>query len=159
PQGMKKAPEGQPVPEGVSWDLWLGPAAERPYNGAYLPFVWRGWRELWTRGLGRKARHTANLPYIALNTTPPPTIHAEGSEINPLSFRTWARIRYEFPKRGDLPPCTLTWYEGRKDGKLVLPPESVLKDYKQPEKGYTVLFKDDRVMQGDAQNNKLRPVD
>ncbi len=42
PQGLERPKEAEPVPEGLDWDLWLGPAPERPFNHAYLPFVWRG---------------------------------------------------------------------------------------------------------------------
>ena len=42
PQGVGRPEEAEPVPEGLEWNLWLGPAAERPFNHAYLPFVWRG---------------------------------------------------------------------------------------------------------------------
>jgi hypothetical protein len=43
PQGVERPKETQPVPNGFDWDLWLGPSPERPFNHAYLPFVWRGW--------------------------------------------------------------------------------------------------------------------
>src|SRR5258708_23321634 len=42
PQGIERPKEAQPVPDGLDWDLWLGPAAERPFHHAYVPFVWRG---------------------------------------------------------------------------------------------------------------------
>ena len=32
-----------PVPEGFDWDLWLGPAAQRPYHPNYTNMVFRGW--------------------------------------------------------------------------------------------------------------------
>ena len=32
------AAEPKPVPAGLDWDLWLGPAAERPYSPDYVPF-------------------------------------------------------------------------------------------------------------------------
>ena len=43
PQGIERPAAVDPVPPGLDWDMWLGPAAERPFNKAYLPFVWRGW--------------------------------------------------------------------------------------------------------------------
>lgn len=35
----------EPVPEGLDWDLWLGPAPWRPFNKNYHPFNWRGCRD------------------------------------------------------------------------------------------------------------------
>jgi hypothetical protein len=35
----------QPVPKGMDWDRWLGPAPWRPYNEAIHPFHWRNFRD------------------------------------------------------------------------------------------------------------------
>jgi len=35
----------EPVPEGLDWDRWLGPAPWRPYNSGLHPFRWRGYRD------------------------------------------------------------------------------------------------------------------
>jgi len=42
PQGVDRPKDTPPVPETLDWDLWLGPAPERPYHPAYLPFKWSG---------------------------------------------------------------------------------------------------------------------
>jgi predicted dehydrogenase len=153
PQGMARPAEAQEVPATLKWDLWLGPAAERPYNKAYLPFNWRGWLDFGTGALGDMGCHTANLAFMALKLGAPKTVQAESSPINGASFPTWARVVHEFPGRGDLVPVTLTWYEGRKDGKLLQPPEELLSRYKAPQKGYRVWFEDSkdgrRVFRGD----------
>ena len=39
PQGMPRPTEEQPVPDGMDWDLWLGPAPARPFHKTYHPFV------------------------------------------------------------------------------------------------------------------------
>jgi len=50
-------------------------------------------------------------------------VRAESEEPNPETYPAWARVTYEFPDRGPgLPPVTLTWYEGHRDGQLVRPP-------------------------------------
>lgn len=38
PQGVERPEETPKVPKTLNWDLWQGPAQERPYNPAYLPF-------------------------------------------------------------------------------------------------------------------------
>ena len=58
PQAIDRPAERPPVPTSLHWDLWLGPAPERPYHPAYHPFKWRGW---WDFGTGRPGRH--GLPY------------------------------------------------------------------------------------------------
>jgi len=49
---MRRPEDTPPVPEGLDWDLWLGPAQDRPYHPAYLPFKWRGWVDFGTGALG-----------------------------------------------------------------------------------------------------------
>jgi hypothetical protein len=73
------------------------------------------------------ACHTMNMPFMALKLHYPTTIEAECGDLNGETCPSWARVVYEYPARGDMPPVKLCWYEGRKDGRLVLPPEDLLK--------------------------------
>ena len=67
PQGTGPPPGEDPVPDNLDWDLWLGPAAHRPYkNGVYHAFTWRGWYDFGTGALGDMACHTVNMPFRAL---------------------------------------------------------------------------------------------
>ena len=50
PQGIDRPKDTPRVPETLDWNLWLGPAPQRPYHPAYVPFKWRGW---WDFGCGR----------------------------------------------------------------------------------------------------------
>ena len=52
PQGIERPKEVEAVPAGLDWDLWLGPAPQRSFNHAYLPFVWRGWYDFGCGSLG-----------------------------------------------------------------------------------------------------------
>jgi predicted dehydrogenase len=126
PQGMKGQPAAEPVPETLQWDLWLGPAQECPYNHAYLPFKWRGWWDFGTGALGDMACHTMNLPFLALELDYPKSVVAESSDFDAhAGYPTWAMVHYEFPARGQRPAVKLTWYEGHRDQKRVLPPEDL----------------------------------
>lgn len=119
-------PKDRPVcPASVDWDLWLGPAPARPYHSLYHPFAWRGWCDFGTGALGDMACHTANMPFMALKLEHPVKVSAVSSGCNGESYPLWSTITFEFPKRGDLPPVKLIWYDGMKDGKRNLPPESV----------------------------------
>ena len=114
-----------PVPPHVAWDLWLGPAPERPYQPVYHPHDWRGWWDFGTGALGDMACHTANLPFMALKLGLPTRVSAVSGAVNAETYPAWATITYEFPARGDLPPVKLTWYEGARDGKRHLPPSEL----------------------------------
>lgn len=123
-QGIDR-PAPSPVPETVKWDLWLGPAAERPYakyaeagrkgrSGAYHPFSWRGWWDFGTGALGDMACHTVNMPYMALDLRDPISVEAESSGHNRDSYPKWSIIRFAFPARNGRPALTMTWYDGGK---------------------------------------------
>ncbi len=112
PQGVARPKEVHDVPAHLDWDLWLGPAAFRPYNSGYLPFKWRGWFDFGTGALGDMACHTLNLPFMALKLGYPTGVEAETLEFNNDSFPMKSTIRFDYPARGDMPPLTLYWYDG-----------------------------------------------
>jgi predicted dehydrogenase len=121
--GGKDRPQEQPpVPAGLHYDLWLGPANYRPYSPEYLPATWRNW---WAFGGGALADfgcHYLDLPHWALGlqtvssaeVLAGPPVHAE-------SVPPWLVLQYEYPARGSQPPVKLTWYHGGKQ-----PPPAVL---------------------------------
>ena len=134
PDIVARPPE-MPVPPHVAWDLFLGPAPERPYNPVYHPHDWRGWWDFGTGSLGDMACHTTNLPFMALKLGLPTRVSAESGEINPETYPAWATITYEFPARGDLPPVKLTWYEGARDGQRHLPSAELFQGKKPSDSG------------------------
>jgi predicted dehydrogenase len=116
PQGIDRPKEGQPVRDGLNWDLWLGTAPERPYHEAYCPFKWRGWVDYGTGALGDMACHTANMAFMACDLGYPTSVECRAmSNFNGETYPTWSVIEYEFPKRGELPPLRWTWYDGGND--------------------------------------------
>jgi len=112
PQGMARPTGTPPVPPNIHWDLFLGPAPERPYHPDYQPFKWRGWVDYGTGALGDMACHTANMPFRALKLGYPTSIEAETSEFNGESFPKKSKIRFEFPARESLAPVSFFWYDG-----------------------------------------------
>lgn len=128
-------PKGEdPVPKYLAWDLWLGPAPFRPYHhgtdankkrGTYHDFNWRGWWDFGTGALGDMACHTANMAFMALKLGYPTSVMGDCGDLNPETFPAWAKVVFQFPQRDKMGPVTFTWYEGRKEGKLVHPPEEL----------------------------------
>ncbi|MDX2038816.1 MAG: Gfo/Idh/MocA family oxidoreductase [Isosphaeraceae bacterium] len=114
-------------PASIDWDCFIGGAPLRPYiSKVYHPFNWRGWWDYGTGAIGDMACHTANMAFRALKLGHPYAITAESGELNPETYPAWARVVLEFPARDEMPPVKLTWYEGKKDGVLVLPPRELL---------------------------------
>jgi len=124
-QGLQRPKEKPPVPSTLKWDLWLGPAPKRPYSPAYVPHDWRGWVDFGTGPLGDMGCHTINQTFWALNLEDPVSVDVESSLFNGDSYPLWSVIRWNFSARGDLPPLTLTWYDGWQTGGR-RPPEDLL---------------------------------
>jgi hypothetical protein len=78
------------------------------------------------------ACHTTNMAFRALKLGAPVAVKAEAGEINPETYPAWAHIQYIFEGRGEMAPCTLHWYEGKRDGKRLLPPEELLSKLLKP---------------------------
>jgi predicted dehydrogenase len=131
--GGKRPTETPSVPSYLKWDLWLGPAPERPYHSTYLPANWRRWWDFGNGTLGDMACHVMDLPFWALDLRYPSTIEAMGpppdSETTPVGLE----VKYTFPASGDRRPVNLTWYDGDRKPK-------VLAENKLPNWGLGVLF-------------------
>ncbi|MHC4744902.1 MAG: Gfo/Idh/MocA family protein, partial [Planctomycetota bacterium] len=108
--GLEKRPkEIQPVPKGMDWDLWLGPAKKRPYHIAYAPYNWRGWWDFGTGANGDMACHNMDPAFWALKLGHPLSVEATASNLNSETTPLQSTIHYEFGPRGDMPPVKMTW--------------------------------------------------
>jgi len=132
--GPQKRPTDQPpVPESLSWDLWLGPAEERPYHPCYLPGTWRGWRAFGSGIVGDFGCHTGNLMFRALRLeelwNPPPgskakqntiRVEAKPSEVDQEGYPSSMVTTVELPERGALPRVKLLLYAQTKPSEDLL---------------------------------------
>ena len=117
-RGMPALPgETLPVPAGLDWDLWLGPAAERPYTKGFAPYDWRFWWEFGTGDTGNWGCHILDIPFWALDLAHP--VHVVGSGPTPDPDRTPKSLtsRLDFPARTSasgesLPAVSVHWYQG-----------------------------------------------
>lgn len=105
--------EAQPVPAGLDWDLWLGPAPARPFNNVYFPGPkWYRWWDFGNGTMSDLGSHWIDLPFWALKLQAPKTIEASGpaphSEIAPATMQA----TYEYGPRGDMPSVKVIWYQG-----------------------------------------------
>ncbi len=101
-----------PVPKGLDWNVWLGPAKERPYHPAYAPYNWRGWWDFGTGAIGDMGCHNIDPAMWALRLVYPSTVEACSTQRNDETTPNGNIVRYEFPARGDMPPVRLTWFDG-----------------------------------------------
>jgi predicted dehydrogenase len=112
PQGIERPKEAEGVPEGLDWNLWLGPSPERPFNHVYLPFVWRGWCDFGCGALGDMGSYSFDTIFRVLKLEAPVTVEASSSERYEETYPLASIVRYNFPPRGDMPRLKFTWYDG-----------------------------------------------
>jgi predicted dehydrogenase len=144
PQGIDRPKEKPPGPAQLDWDLWLGPAPERPYHPAYHPFNWRAWLDFGAGALGDMGCHIMDVPFWSLNLKYPVSVEASHSyDVREMwkrfeNMETYPRasvVHYQFPAREGMPPVKLHWYDG---GMLPEKPEGL-----EPERQITNLGSED----------------
>ena len=101
-----------PKPEGLAWDLFLGPAPYVEYHPVYHPFNWRGWVDWGAGPLGDMGAHLIDHAYWGLNLGLPTTIETVSTPFNNVSFPHATMTFYEFAARGRQPAVRMTWYDG-----------------------------------------------
>jgi predicted dehydrogenase len=134
PQGVRRPADTPPVPPTLDWNLFLGPAPERPYSPKYHPFVWRGFWDFGTGALGDMACHCMDLAFFALDLPAPTSVAAKSSGGNEESAPKWSVIDYHFPASGKHPALTMTWYDGGR-----MPPADVIKGKEMVKNGIVLV--------------------
>jgi predicted dehydrogenase len=99
-------------PANIKWDLWLGPAADRPYAPDYAPYNWRFWWDFGTGEAGNWGCHILDIPFWALNLKYPTKVAGEGPEQDAQRTPKSMKTKFEFPAVGSRPAVTLNWYHG-----------------------------------------------
>ena len=153
PQGVEvdRPKETPPVPASMDWDLWIGPAAMRPYHPIYHPGTWRAWWDFGTGSLGDLGCHILDAPFWALKLKYP--VSAEGCistywnglwDPCPPKNEQYPRstiVRFKFPEREGLPAVNLTWWDG---GMLPPRPDELEEGRKMGDDDGGVLFIGDK---------------
>ena len=113
----------QPIPDTLDWDTWLATARERAYNKGYTNGDWRAWYVFGNGALGDWGAHIFDTARQFLDLGLPAEVEAVKLEgHNAFVFPQATTLAFRFPKRGAMPPLTLTWYDGV-NNKPPLPPE------------------------------------
>ena len=107
-------PPAEKIPEGMDWDLWLGPCKEHvPFSRAIHPTTWRPWWSFGCGGLGDIGCHTIDTAYWALGLGAPDRVEVDMTEkANPIHTPNGSIVTYKFPARGKQPAVDVKWIEG-----------------------------------------------
>lgn len=139
-QGIERPTDTPPVPSTLNWDLWLGPAPYRPYHPAYAPFVWRGWWDFGSGGLGDMGIHNLAPVFSALKLGAPTSVESSSTLVFKESVPLASMVHYEFPAREGMPPVRLHWYDG---GMIPARPEE-LEDGRELNREDGIIFVGDK---------------
>jgi predicted dehydrogenase len=116
---MERPTEASPVPKGMDWDLWLGPAPERPFHEVYVPGPkWYRWWDFGNGTMSDLGSHYNDLPFWALKLKVPRTIEAFGPKAHPEIAPATLRVTYQYGPRDDMPAVRLHWYQGEEKPEL-----------------------------------------
>jgi predicted dehydrogenase len=113
--------EAAQPPASLDWDLWLGPAPQRPFSPVYVPGP--RWYRWWAFGNGTMSdlgSHWLDLPFwalalkvpLAVEAFDPPAKAARPGQANPELAPATMRAVYEYGPRGDMPAVKVMWYQG-----------------------------------------------
>jgi predicted dehydrogenase len=125
-QIVDRFPEVMPVPKTLDFDLWLGPAPERPYHATYFPGPrWYRWWDFGNGTMSDLGSHDNDVPYTVLDLARPDgnggsviapvTIEAMSPNV-PIAHKELApatmRVTYEYAAVGAQPALKLVWHQG-----------------------------------------------
>jgi len=123
PQGVQMpAPDPSLKPDALNWDLWLGPAKEKPYTPSMHPFSWGGWWDYGTGALGDVGCHLIDIPFRTLGLKYPT---AAECSVGSVYSRMWTAdyipegcppsslitINFEATEKSKK-PIQMTWSDG-----------------------------------------------
>ena len=106
-----------PKPEGLEWDLFLGPGPVVDYHPVYHPFNWRGWVDWGVGAIGDMGAHLIDSPFWSLDLGFPTSVETVSTPFDNASYPMATMTYYQFAAKGNRPAVKLTWYDG-----ALLPP-------------------------------------
>jgi predicted dehydrogenase len=120
PQYQFLPTDNPPVPKHLNWDLWLGPAVDRPYSPKYTNAVFRGWFDFGGGSIADMGDYTLWPIFITFGLPVPTSVEVMTSSSvaivdgvsrineNDYSFPDALQVRLKF----DEPAISLHWYDG-----------------------------------------------
>lgn len=102
-----------PVPEGLDWDLWLGPSAMRDFHEEYAPV---NWRDFWYFGCGTMGDfgcHDMDAAVWGLDLPLPESVELFPAGYSDQDIAPYGELGYyHFPASENREALNLTWYSG-----------------------------------------------
>jgi predicted dehydrogenase len=158
PQYTEVPKDTPPVPKGLDWDLWLGPAVDRPHHPHYTHTVFRGWYDFGGGSMADMGIYSLWPVFAVLNLGVPVSAEAWTTHTcsiqdnvsrttrNDFSYPTGCTIRFQFAARGDMPALDLFWYDGGMKPRL--PEQIEAQNVELPAEGILFVGEQAAIMAG-----------
>jgi predicted dehydrogenase len=152
PQYPEISTERPPVPTGFDWQLWLGPAVDRPYHPHYTHTVFRGWYDFGGGSMADMGIYSLWPVFTGLGLDAPLSAQAWATHTctiednvsrtvkNDYSYPAGCALRFEFGPGAGRPAIDLFWYDGGMKPRL--PAEVEAHDVEMAREG--ILFVGDK---------------
>jgi len=149
-------PPADPKPDTLDWDLWLSARPFHEFSSKFHPGNWRSWYLYGDGAFGDWGPHTLDTTHRFLKLgLPTETTAVKLDGPNEWIFPQASTIAFDFPARGEMPPCRITWYDGVKN----LPPRpKELEANRKVDKCGKILYSDTLVFKGGTHSDTLRVI-
>lgn len=151
----------EPLPDGLDWEQWFDSAPERPFSRKLHPQEWRSWYIYGSGAFGDWGPHILDTCHRFLNLGLPEKITAvrrEGVNQAGLVFPQASTIRFDFPSRGEAPPCEVTWYDGVNNKPSIDTSAAEGLEQQDLDDPGKVIYSKDLVFQGGSHGSPLRII-
>ncbi len=115
PQYTRIPKDRPPVPKGLDWNLWLGPALDRPYHPHYTHTVFRGWYDFGGGSMADMGIYSLWPVFTTLDLGIPQSAeawathtcsvadHVCRTDKNDFSYPTACTLRFKFAAQKNMP--------------------------------------------------------
>ena len=110
---ITRFPDAEPVPETMEWDIWQMQTMYHDYSHWLDEGNWRCWYDFGLGALGDWGAHIFDTCHEFLKLGLPDEVSMKFADgHNDYFFPMASTIEFKFPRRGSMPACTMTWYDG-----------------------------------------------
>lgn len=106
-------PPAEPIPPTLDWDIWQMQTQGHSYNKDFVNGQWRCWFDFGMGALGDWGAHILDTAHQFLDLGLPYEVDPlKLSGHNNFFYPMSTTLSFKFPKRGDMPPVEIKWYDG-----------------------------------------------
>jgi len=144
-----------PTPQGLNWDLWLGPRADRDFHESYAPVTWRDYWDFGCGAMGDFGCHDLDAPVWGLGLSQPESVVLHPAGFSNRDIAPYGEIGYyHFPATDTNPPIQLTWYSGGLQPRI---PEALPAGVEIPRRGAMYIGEKGIMLYGGRSGPQLFP--